>query len=110
MADAFSAVERIEAEGGEWTVTARPFPRGFRLRFSVRFEDLRKPEHARLMAWGKSLGGRISVDSAFDLQPDGSGTLMRWSADVDAAGILSGLSSQALGPIATQQAEHALDR
>jgi carbon monoxide dehydrogenase subunit G len=111
MADAFSAVERIEADGGEWTVTVRPpFPGGFRLRFSVRFEDLREPEHARLMAWGKSLGGRISVDSAFDLQPDGAGTFMRWSAEVDAAGILSGLSSQALGPVATQQAEHALDR
>jgi carbon monoxide dehydrogenase subunit G len=63
-----------------------------------------------LLAWGKSLGGRISVDSSFDLEPDGAGTLMRWSAEVDAAGILSGLSSQALGPAATHQAERALER
>jgi carbon monoxide dehydrogenase subunit G len=111
MANAFSAIDRIEAERDEWTLTARPpIPGGFRLRFSVRLEDLREAEHARLLAWGKSLGGRISVDSSFDLEPDGGGTLMRWSAEVDAAGILSGLSSQALGPAATHQAERALER
>ena len=34
MAEAFSAIERIDAEREEWTVTARPpFPGGFRLRF-----------------------------------------------------------------------------
>jgi carbon monoxide dehydrogenase subunit G len=111
MAEAFWAIERIDAEAGEWTVIARPpFPGGFRLRFSVRLDDLREPDHARLFAWGKSVGGRISVDSAFDLAPDGSGTLMRWTAEVDAAGIFSGLGSQALGPAATRQAERALDR
>jgi carbon monoxide dehydrogenase subunit G len=111
MAVAFSAIERIDAEEGEWTVIARPpFPGAFRLRFSVRLDELRDPEHARLVAWGKSLGGRISVDSTFDLEPDGTGTTMRWQADVDAAGIFSGLGSQALGPVATQQAERALER
>jgi carbon monoxide dehydrogenase subunit G len=111
MAEAFSAIERIDAERDEWTVTARPpFPGGFRLRFSVRLEELREPEHARLLAWGKSLGGRISIESSFDLEPDGAGTIMRWSAEIDAAGILSGLSSQPLGPAATHQADRALER
>ena len=111
MAAAFSAIERIDAEGNEWAVVARPpFPGGFRLKFSVRLEDLRETEHARLRAWGKSLGGRISVDSSFDLEPDGEGTRMRWHAEVDAAGIFSGLGSQTLGPVAKQQAERALDQ
>lgn len=111
MAAAFSAIERIEAESDQWTVIARPpFPGAFRLRFSVRLEEVDEPQHARLVAWGKSLGGRISVDSSFDLEPDGDGTGMRWVAEIDAAGIFSGLSSQALGPVATQQAERALDR
>ena len=111
MAAAFSAIERIDAEDGEWTVIARaPVPGAFRLRFSVRLDELRESEHARLVAWGKSLGGRISVDSTFDLEPDGSGTTMRWQAEVDAAGIFSGLGSQALGPVATQQAQRALER
>lgn len=110
MAEAFSAIERIDAEAGEWTVIARPpFPGGFRLRFSVRLDDLRQDEHARLLAWGKSLGGRILVDSSFDLVPVGAGTLMRWAAEVDAAGIFTGLGSQSLGPAATRQAERALD-
>ena len=111
MSAAFSVIDRIDADGGEWTVTARPpFPGGFRLKFSVRLEDLRAAQHARLRAWGKSLGGRISVDSSFDLEPEGEGTRMRWDAEVDAAGIFSGLGSQTLGPIAKQQAERALDQ
>jgi carbon monoxide dehydrogenase subunit G len=111
MAAAFSAIERIDAERDQWTVIARPpFPGAFRLRFSVRLDDLREPEHARLVAWGKSLGGRISIDSSFDLEPEGLGTAMRWHAEIDAAGIFSGLGSQALGPVATHQAERALDR
>ena len=111
MAAAFTAIERIEAASDEWKVIARPpFPGAFRLRFSVRLDELREAEHARLVAWGKSLGGRISVDSAFDLEPDGAGTLMHWHAEIDAAGIFSGLGSQALAPVATMQAERALER
>jgi uncharacterized protein len=108
---AFNAIERVDVEGDDWTVLVRPpVPGGFRLRFSVRLEELREAEHARLRAWGKSLAGRISVDSSFDLEPDGTGTLMRWSAEVDAAGLFSGLGSQALGPVAKQQADRALAR
>jgi carbon monoxide dehydrogenase subunit G len=108
---AFNAIERVDAEGDDWTVLVRPpVPGGFRLRFSVRLEELREPEHARLRAWGKSLAGRISVDSSFDLEPDGTGTLMRWSAEVDAAGLFSGLGRQALGPVAKRQADRALAR
>jgi carbon monoxide dehydrogenase subunit G len=111
LARAFSAIERVDAEGPEWTVVVRPpVPGGFRLKFSVHFEELREPEHARLRAWGKGLGGRISVDSSFDLAPEGSGTLMHWSAEIDAAGIFSGLGSQALGPVAKHQADRALGR
>lgn len=111
IADAFAAIELVEADGQDWVVIVRPpFPGGFRLRFSVRVDDPREPEHARLRAWGKSLGGRVSVDSSFELQPEGSGTHMRWEAEVDAAGLFSGLGSQALGPVATHQAERALAR
>jgi carbon monoxide dehydrogenase subunit G len=111
LAKAFAAIERVETAGDEWTVIARPpFPGAFRLRFSVRLEELREAEHGRLLAWGKSLGGRISVDSTFDLAEDGSATIMRWRAEIDSAGIFTGLSSQALGPVATMQADRALDR
>jgi carbon monoxide dehydrogenase subunit G len=111
LGGAFSAIERVDAEGDDWTVVVRPpVPGAFRLKFSVHLDELRDSEHARLRAWGKSLAGRISVDSTFDLEPDGDGTLMRWSAEVDAAGLFSGLGAQALGPVATQQADRALGR
>jgi hypothetical protein len=62
VAGAFSAIEVVDAVGQDWTVIVRPpLPGGFRLRFSVRVDDLREPEHARLRAWGKSLAGP-SVD------------------------------------------------
>jgi carbon monoxide dehydrogenase subunit G len=111
IAGAFAAIELVESDGPDWTVLVKPpLPGGFRLKFSVRLDDLRESEHARLRAWGKSLGGRVSVDSAFELEEDGDGTRMRWEAEVDAAGLFSGLGSQALGPVATHQAERALAR
>ena len=111
IAAAFAAIEQVEAEGNDWNMAVRPpFPGGFRLRFSVHLDELREPEHARLLAWGKSLGGRMSVDSRFDLLPDGSGTLMRWVAEVDAAGLFAGLGSQSLGRVAKLQADRALGR
>jgi carbon monoxide dehydrogenase subunit G len=110
MAAAFSAIERIDAQPGEWTVIARPPLGGFRLKFSVRFDELVPGEHARLRAWGKSLGGRMSIDSSFDLAPEDGGTAMQWSAEIDAAGLFSALGLQSLGPVATQQANRALDR
>jgi carbon monoxide dehydrogenase subunit G len=111
LGKAFSLIERVEADGVDWTVVVRPpVPGGFRLKLSVHLEELREAEHARLRAWGKSLGGRISIDSSFDLAPDGPGTLMRWSADIDAAGTFRGLGSQSLAPAAKQHADRALVR
>lgn len=108
---AFSVIERVEADGPRWTLVVRlPVPGGFRLKLSVHLDELREPEHARLRASGKSLGGRIAVDTSFDLAPEREGTLMRWSAEIEAGGILTGLGSQSLAPLAKQHADRALDR
>ena len=111
MSAAFSAIELVEAHGTHWTLTVRlPLPGGARLKVSVHVEEIREPEHARLRAVGQSLGGRVSVNSSFDLVPEGVGTRMRWTAHVDATGLLRGLGSQPLAPVATHQAERALER
>lgn len=108
---AFAAIDRVEADGEDWLVVVRPpVPGGFRLKFSVRFDELREPVHGRFCAWGKSLAGRISVDSAFDLAPVDGGTLMRWSAEVDAAGVFTGLGRQSLAGVTARQADRALER
>jgi carbon monoxide dehydrogenase subunit G len=111
MSAAFSAIELVEAHGTHWTLTVRlPLPGGVRIRVAVHVEEIREPEHARLRAAGKSRGGRVSVNSSFDLAPEGAGTLMHWTAEVDGAGLLRGMGSQALAPVATHQAERALER
>lgn len=112
LGGAFAAIERVEADGNRWTLFIRlPLLGGFQLKFSVDLEELREPEHARLRARGKTFGGGISVDSTFDLAPDdGGGTLMRWSAEVDATGLFSGLGSQSLSAVATKHADRALAR
>ena len=111
LGQAFSVIERVEADGDDWTVVVRlPIPGSFRGKLAVHLEELRPPEHARLHARGKSLGGRITVDSSFDLAPDGSGTLMRWTAEVRGTGVVSAVGSQALAPIAKQHADRALGR
>jgi uncharacterized protein len=111
LESAFSVIERVEADGPRWTLAVRlPVPGGFRLPLSVHLDELREPEHARLRASGKSLGGRIAVDTSFDLAPDGEGTLMRWSAEIEAGGVFRGLGSQSLAPLAQRHAERALDR
>ena len=111
LGEAFSVIERVDADGDDWMLHVRlPLPGGLRLKVSVHVEELRDAEHARLRAWGKNLGGRISIDSSFDLEPSDAGTLMRWRAEVEGAGLLRGLGSQALAPVARQHAERALDR
>lgn len=108
---AFSVIERVEADGREWTVTVRlPIPGSFRVKLAVHLEELRPSEHARLQARGKTLGGRLTVGSSFDLASDGAGTRMRWTAEVRGTGVLSAVGSQALGPIAKQHADRALGR
>jgi uncharacterized protein len=111
LESAFSVIERVEANGPRWTLVVRlPVPGSFRLKLFVHLDELREPERARLRASGKSLGGRIAVDTSFDLAPDGEGTLMRWSAEIEAGGVLRGLGSQSLAPLAKHHADRALDR
>jgi carbon monoxide dehydrogenase subunit G len=111
LGQAFAAIERVEADGNHWALFIRlPLLGGFRLKFAVDLEELSEAQHARLRARGKTFGGGISVDSTFDLAPDRGGTLMRWSAEIDATGLFSGLGSQSLGAVATKHADRALDR
>jgi carbon monoxide dehydrogenase subunit G len=108
---AFASIERVEAEGNDWTLFIRlPLLGGFRLKLSVHLDELREPQHARLDARAKTLGGRISVDSTFDLAPVNGETLMRWRAEVEATGLFSGLGSQSLAAVATKHADRALAR
>lgn len=105
-------LDHIEVEtDDEWTAFVRPpFARALSMKFSMRVTDRRPMDHARLLAWGKSLGGRISIETEFELHDASDETEMEWNADVQLAGLLRGLGGRALEPVARQQAERALDR
>jgi carbon monoxide dehydrogenase subunit G len=105
-------VQRVELKSeDEWiAVIEPPFRRGLNLKLDMHVTDRREPEHARLVAWGKSFGARISVETEFELAEDGDRTNMTWTADVGLAGLLGGLGGKALEPAARRQAERALER
>jgi carbon monoxide dehydrogenase subunit G len=105
-------VERVEVSSDdEWIAVVRPpFRRGLDLKLDMHVTDRRPPEHARLVAWGKSFGARISIETEFELAEDGEETDMAWRAEVGLAGLLGGLGGKALEPAARHQAERSLDR
>ena len=105
-------VQRVEvASADEWiAVVKSPFGPGLTLKLDLHVTDRRPPEHARLVAWGKSFGARISIETEFELAEDGDATEMTWSAEVGLAGLLGGLGGRALEPAARNRAERSLDR
>jgi len=112
LSELMPGVQRVDVENeDEWIAVVKPpFGRGLNLKLDMHITDRRPPEHARLTAWGKSFGARISIETEFELAEDADGTDMVWSADVGLAGLLGGLGGKALEPVAQQQAERSLDR
>ena len=74
-------------------------------KLKVHFEllDQRPPEHARLRAHGKNLGGSAKLDTSFDLEDGDGRTAMRYEAEFRLAGMLGRLGEPALRPIAERQ-------
>jgi len=112
LSELMPGVQRVEVESqDEWIAVVKPpFGPGLNLKLDMHITDRRQPEHARLTAWGKSFGARISIETEFELAEDGDGTDMVWTADVGLAGLLGGLGGKALEPVAQHHAERSLDR
>lgn len=112
LSELIPGVERVEVSSDdEWiTVVKPPFGRGLNVKLDMHVTDRRPPEHARLVAWGKTFGARISIKTEFELVENGGATQMKWTADVGLAGLLGGLGGKALEPTAKHQAERSLDR
>lgn len=112
LSELIPGVERVEVNSDdEWiTVVKPPFGRGLNVKLDMHVTDRRPPEHARLVAWGKSFGARISIETEFELVENGGVTQMKWTAEVGLAGLLGGLRGKALEPTAKHHAERSLDR
>jgi carbon monoxide dehydrogenase subunit G len=78
------------------------------LSFAFEKTDERPPEYARLAAKGKGVGAIVSMDTQFHLNEAGSGTAMKWEADVSIAGPVGSMGQRVLQPIVNQQVGNVL--
>ena len=86
-----------------WRGSVR-LPVGPKVAFTFELLERVDPSRARLLALGKTFGGSVRVDTAFDLEPAGvGGTLMHYSAHVTLSGLLGRLGDGALKPIGEHQ-------
>ena len=117
MAKTMPGVESIDVHDDKrWTANVK-IPLGLGgLKMKVDMEKVeeREPEHAALNIKGKGVGAMMSMQTSFDLSDaEGSGTLMKWAADVKIAGPVGSMGQRVIQPIVNQQVSHvltALDR
>jgi len=111
MAKLMPGVESFEvADDTHWSANVK-VPLGLGgLKMKMKFEktEERKPEFARLVAKGTGVGAIMNMDTAFTLSEAGSGTSMKWEADVKIAGPVGSMGQRVLQPIINQQVESVL--
>ena len=81
------------------------------LRMTIDFEKVeeREPEFAQLNAKGNGVGAIMNMQTQFNLAENGTGTTMRWEADVKIAGPVGAMGQRVLQPIINQQVGNVLD-
>jgi carbon monoxide dehydrogenase subunit G len=93
-----------------WTANVK-IPLGLGgLRMKINFEKLeeREPEYAELSAKGQGVGAIMNMQTSFQLSEEGSGTSMKWAADVSIAGPVGSMGQRVLQPIVNQQVGNVL--
>jgi carbon monoxide dehydrogenase subunit G len=112
MAELMPGVESFDVQDDRhWQANVK-VPLGLGgLRMSIKFEKIeeREPEFARLRAKGTGIGALMDMQTGFHLDEQGSGTAMRWEADVKIAGPVGSMGQRVLQPIVNQQVTSVLD-
>jgi len=82
------------------------------LRMSIDFEkgEEREPEFAQLRAKGNGVGAIMNMDTSFHLSEadGGTGTHMKWEAEVHILGPVASMGQRVLQPIVNQQVAQVL--
>jgi 2-furoyl-CoA dehydrogenase large subunit len=80
------------------------------LKMSMAFEKLeeRPPEFASMHAKGTGVGAIMNMTTSFTLDEAGSGTSMKWEADVNIAGPVGAMGQRILQPMIHQQVGNVL--
>jgi carbon monoxide dehydrogenase subunit G len=111
MAKLMPGVESFEVQDDRhWKANVK-IPLGLGgLKMSMNFDKVeeREPEYARLVAKGSGVGAMLNMETQFHLSEAGSGTSMRWEADVKIAGPVGSMGQRVLQPIVNQQVGNVL--
>jgi carbon monoxide dehydrogenase subunit G len=73
-------------------------------RGNVHLEDMRPPEHYRIMVEGKGLVGFAKGSADFDLLEQGDGTLINYSGELQVGGTIAGVGQRMIGGAAKMMA------
>ena len=111
MANLMPGIESFDIENERnWSARVKvPLGLGaLPLSFAFEKTEERPPEYARLAAKGKGVGAIVSMDTQFHLSEAGSGTAMRWEAEVSIGGPVGSMGQRVLQPIVNQQVGNVL--
>ncbi len=61
---------------------------------TVRLEDMRSPEHYRIVVEGKGAPGFLKGSGDLDLEDDGEGTLIKYTGDLQLGGTIAGVGQR----------------
>jgi uncharacterized protein len=111
MAKLMPGVEGFEVQDDRHWQAKVKIPLGLGgLRMTIDFDKVeeRPPEFAQLNAKGNGVGAIMNMQTQFHLSEAGTGTSMRWEADVKIAGPVGAMGQRVLQPIINQQVGNVL--
>jgi uncharacterized protein len=111
MAELMPGVEGFEVQDDRHWRAKVKIPLGLGgLRMTIDFDKVeeRAPEYAQLNAKGNGVGAIMNMQTQFHLSEAGTGTSMRWEADVKIAGPVGAMGQRVLQPIINQQVGNVL--
>ncbi len=89
--------ERLEKTGNdEYSATISAGVGAIKGTFTgvVRLEDMRPPEHYRIVVEAKGGPGFVKGSGDFDLEPDAEGTLIRYTGDLQVGGMIASVGQR----------------
>jgi uncharacterized protein len=66
---------------------------------TLRITDKQAPKHYKIVLEGSGGAGFMKGEGIVDLEPQGDGTLLRWSGDIQIGGLIAGVGQRMLGGV-----------
>jgi uncharacterized protein len=71
--------------------------------------EAERPTYARYTGQGSVVGGNVTMNASFDLQPDGSATRVLWKGEAQVFGRIISMAGGLLEPMAKKNLEKMID-